>query len=126
MRLAISRLLETSKLINTKAGAELQDFIVYVADFAEQAIRVLSNGLTFADNFNCTVLKATLRHNTEQVLNTKGRTPEGLIPLRVHSSTTGIDQFSWYFNASGQTVVKTAFIGSPSGNVDVLLVILYP
>ena len=28
MRLAIGRLLETSKLINTKAGAELADFMI--------------------------------------------------------------------------------------------------
>lgn len=126
MRLAIGRLLETSKLINTKAGAELADFITYMSDFAEQVIRALSNGITFGDNVNAKVVKASLRHNVEQVLNTDGKSPIGIIPIRTHSSTTGIDQFSWYFNSTGLPVVKVALVGSPSAvTTDVSLVILY-
>jgi hypothetical protein len=125
MRLAIGRLLETSKLINTKAGAELADFITYMSDFAEQVIRALNNGLTFGENSNAKVVKASLRHDTEQVIGTDGRSPVGIFPVRVHSSTTGVDQFSWYFNSSGQPVVKVALVGSPSATTDVSLVILF-
>lgn len=125
MRLAIGRLLETSKLINTKAGAELSEFIAYMSDFAEQVIRALANGLTFSENMNAKVVKASLRHNVEQIINTDGKSPTGILPSRVHSSTTGLDQFSWYFNSSGQVVVKAALVGSPSAATDVSLIILF-
>jgi hypothetical protein len=124
-KITISRLFETSKILTTKSGQELQEFISYVADFAEQTLRNLKNGLTFADNVNCQISTYGLQHNVDQSINTAGKTPLGIIPLRVISSTTGIDTFGWYVADNGAIRIKAGFTGAPAGNIDLTVVILF-
>ena len=123
-KFSINRLLDTSKMATTKAGGELRDLLDYLALFSEQVLRAFRNQLTFQDNFACFVKDYTLVHNTETTIITDGTTPAGIIPLRVYSSTTGIDSLSWWLNDAGQTVVKVGFVGAPSGAIKIQLVIL--
>lgn len=125
MKLSISKLLETSRFLTTKAGAELRDFIVYVAEFSEQVLRALRNGLTFDDNFNAKAVVVELADATAQIVDTAGKNPTGIIPLRVFSSTYRIASFGWYINADGKTVVTAGFTGSPSDKINVTLVIFF-
>ena len=120
----ISRLFDTSKLLVTKSGQELQEFITYVADLAEQTVRNLKNGITFKDNINCQISTYSLSHNVDQTINIS-QTPIGIIPLRVISSSVGIDSFGWYVTDSGDIKIKAGFTGAPSGKVDLSLVILF-
>jgi len=124
-KITISRLLETSRILTSKAGQELQDFITYVAELAEQTLRNLRNGLTFQDNFSCKVSTVSITHNVAQEINTDGKTPTGIIPIRVVSATTGLDSFSWYLNAKGKLEVKATFTGAPTNAIDTTLVILF-
>lgn len=125
MKLGVSRLLETSKLLNTKAGQELSDFFTYFSEFADGVIRALNNNLTLEDNLNGKSITASLKNNTEQVINTDGKNPVEVRVRRVISATSGVDSFIWYVNNSGQTVVKATFSGSPTAPLDVSLAILF-
>lgn len=125
MKLGISRLVETSKLLNTKAGKELSDLITHYTELAEGVIRALNNGLTLEDNMNGKALSVSLKSGVEQVINTDGKVPAEVRVRRVASSAYGVDSFLWYINNSGFTVVKANFTGSPTESLDVTLAILF-
>jgi hypothetical protein len=126
MKLTISRLLETSKYLATEAGQQLSDFIQAMADLTENVVRILNNGLTFGDNFNCKVATLSLRNNVEQVVNTDGKRAIGVIVLQSISTTTAVQSLISYTNNSGQFVVKPSFVGSPTNTIDVNVAILFP
>lgn len=124
MKITITRLLETSKALSTEAGQQLKETLVYLAELAEQTVRALRNGLTFADNFDCTVSKVSLKHNTATVVSAT-KAVAGMVPMRVYSSTYALDSFTWYYDDGNRLNVKAGFVGSPSASVDVTLLILY-
>ena len=125
MKLGISRLLETSKLLNTKAGQELSDLLTHYQELADGVIRALNNGLSLEDNLNGKSLTVALRHNTATVVNSDKKVPVEVRVRRVFSSTHGVDSFVWYVNNKGETMVKASFSGSPSDPLDVSLAILF-
>lgn len=124
-KLSIQRLLEVSKLIATEAGAQLEEAITFLNDLADQTIRALRNGLTFRDNFNCIIQEASLQNEVESILNTGGKRPYGIIPLRVISTTVGLDSFYWHINEQNQTIVKVKFAGSSSESQRCVFVVLF-
>lgn len=127
-KITISRIFESSKFLTTKAGQELQELIVFLSDFAEQSIRSLRNGLTFADNFDCQIKTVILSHGVAQQISTTKK-PIGMIPIRVVSKTptsvAGLDGFQWYFNDDGSVSVNAFFTGATIIPLDVTLVILF-
>lgn len=125
MKLSISRLFELSKFLATDAGQQLEDALQYIADLADNVVRILQNNLTYADNFNCKVATLSLKHNTAQVINTNGKRPYGIQVLQVVSTTTGVDSLIWYVNDSGQVVINVALVGAPTVAADVIVAILF-
>ncbi len=125
MKLGISRLVETSKLLQTKAGQELQDLIYHYVELADGVIRALNSNLTLEDNFAGKSLTVSLKDGTAAIINTDGKVPRELRVRRVYSSTSGVDSLIWYVNNSGQTVVNVSFTGSPTGALDVELAVLF-
>lgn len=127
MKITLQKFFETSKAISTEAGGQLQEFIEYMSQLAEQTIRNLRNGLTFQNNFNCDVNTVELTHETEQIINTTQSASRiyGVIPLRVISTETGVDSVQWYITAQNTLSVKLGFTGSPSTSQNVTLLILY-
>lgn len=124
-KLSLSRIFETSKILASKAGQEMAEMITYLADFAEQTIRALTNGLTFIDNFNCTISTYTLTHGVDQAI-AVAKTPTGVIPVRALTTTNHITSFGWYLNEESDLVVNAQFVsGSSTTQVDVTLVILF-
>jgi hypothetical protein len=128
VKVTITRLLETSKLLATKVGQEIPDFFSYMSDFVEQVTRALRGGLSFADNFNCEVRTISLKHNTPQVLEvTKPVT--GMIPTRLQSRAYLIDAFNWFYDSDGRLTIQ-ASIKDKEGNLptdalSVAIVILF-
>lgn len=125
MKITVNRLLETAKLLQTEAGKQLTDLIEYTNTAFEQLIRALRNGLTFSDNINCKISLVELTHGVLQAVNADGKSPVGIIPQRVVSTTTGIDSFIWYIDQSGKLQVKANFVGSPTEVQRVSLIILF-
>lgn len=125
MKLGLGRLFETSKILNTKAGAELADWITFLADFTERVVRALDGNLTLADNLNGKLQTVSLTSGAEQSVNIDGKTALAIWPVRVVSATSGVDAFLWYVNAKGETVVKVTFTGSPTTALTVSLAILF-
>jgi hypothetical protein len=124
-KLSIQRLLEVSKLLATDAGKQLEEALTFLNDVSDQVLRALRNGLTFQDNFNCLVTEATLKHDTETQISTSGKRPSGVIPLRVLSTTSGIDATTWFLNNQGQLTVKIKFSDAPTESRKVQLLILF-
>lgn len=125
-QLKVSRLVEVSKLLTTKSGQELQDFIQYVADLAEQVVRTLRNGVSFGDNMDATFKTVTVTSGTAGIVNTDGKRPKLVTIAQVMSLTYAVDSFLWYIDATGQVNVKATFTGSPgTTQIQVVLLIVY-
>lgn len=128
MKIELAGNLDTSKLTNTGAGKQLEQaggFITYVANAVRQFTQALTNRLTFRDNFNCIQSTVSFTHLTNQIVNTDGKNPTGIIPLRTLSTTNGVQSVIWYINESNQTVVNIEFRNAPSSPIQVILAIFF-
>lgn len=124
MKLTITRLLETSKILATEVGQAIPDFFDYIAEFVEQVTRSLRGGLTFADNFACEIKTVTVKHNTEQVVSSTKQVV-GIIPIRVISTSIGIDSFTWFYSDRGELTIKASLTGAPTATTPIVIVILF-
>ena len=124
-KLSIQRLLEASKLKATEAGQQLGELIDFVNTMADQLVRALRNGLTFQDNFNCLVSTLELKDGISSVVNTGGKRPYGIIPIRVVSESESVASLVWSIDQSDQTNVTVSFTGSPTEKQLVTVIILF-
>lgn len=120
-KITVSRIFEISKLLKTKAGQELNDGLVYLAEFAEVSLRSLRNGLTFEDNFDCELKTISVINNTEtsfvaSAKNIKKRVRE----IRLRKSPTEkyycIDSYGWKYASNGDLLVKVKFTDFAAGD----------
>lgn len=124
MKVTLTRVLETAKILSTKVGQEIPDYFNYMAEFVEQVVRSLRNGLTFRDNFDCDIKLVSLLHNTPQVI-ASVRPVTGIIPLRVVSQTRMLRDFGWYYDENNRLTVEVAFDTDPNSSLDVILLLLF-
>lgn len=125
MKLSLSRIFETSKLLATDAGQQLQEFITYSADLAEQVLRALRNQLNFKDNFDCDTKVVSLMHGVDTIISLGTRIPFGVMTLRCESLTNNIDSLGWHIDASGNFKVNVRFTGVVSSPINTTLVIFF-
>ena len=126
MKINVSSLIEVGKILATKTGQEIPDFIQYVADLSSQVVRALRNGLTFADNFDCSFKTVSLVSGSLAAINTGSKRPVGILPMQVISTSYGFDSLQWYIDNQGQAQIKMTFTGSPgTASVSVVLLIVY-
>jgi len=124
VKFTITRLLDTSKILTSEAGQQLETFISYMAEFVDQTVRTLRSGITFQDNFACEVKTVSLKHDTAQVVQA-AKAVVGILPTRVVSQSVGLDSFAWYIDDQGRLTVKAGLTGAPAGSFDVVLVLLF-
>lgn len=122
-KLTINRILETSRFLATKSGQELADLITYLGDLAEQTIRALRQGLTFEDNVRCQVKTVTMESGVSTLVNTDGKTPIGIWPIKVVSGAEGYGAFSWSIGSDGRLSCEIDLVGGGT-KADVTLIIL--
>lgn len=120
----VSRLLETTRLLTTDAGEQLKDLVNYTSEMAENIARLLRNGLSFSDNFNCQIREVSVKH---EVLEPVGADKPvlGIIPIRVLSTTVDLESFGWHYDERGRLVVRAAFTGAPANSQKLTLVLLF-
>lgn len=124
MKFDVGKVFDAARARATQAGQQLSDVIDHLATLTEKTASSLRNGLTFGDNFNCSVRVVELIHDTEQVVATSSREVLGIIPIRVETPTAGLDSFLWYKNPKGQLVARAKFVGAPTEALRVTIVIL--
>jgi len=124
MKISLTRNLETAKILATEVGQQLRPFITYLAEFVQQVVQALLNGLTFSDNFDCEIKTVSLSSGQAQVIETK-KTAKLVLVGRVFSQTHGLDAFAWYYDANSKLNVKATFTGSPDSALDVTIVVLF-
>lgn len=113
MKVTLTRLLETSKYIATEAGQQLADMITLLADFMDQGVRSLRNGLTFRDNFDAETKKLTLKDGVATTVAIT-KTVTGAIVTRTLSSTYSLATFAWYYDSNSKLTVKATFLPTPA------------
>lgn len=125
-KIDLGRIFEVSKLLQTKSGQETQEGWEWLSDFGERTIRALQNGVGFSDNVDCKVDDFDLPHNTDQIVNTNGRTPIHIIATRVVASDTTITirDFGWRINDDSEIVVNCGY-GNSTDTQSVRLIIIF-
>lgn len=125
MKITLSRIFETSKALATAPGQELQDFINFVAQFAEQTLRALRNGLTLDDNVRCVTQRLTVTNLTDQLVNTGSVVPNRVLVTRVYSTKYSLASWLWFLDNAGKLTVRLGFTPVPTERVEVDLLIFY-
>lgn len=123
-QIKISKILEVAKFLATTSGKELEDFIQYVSDLADQMVRAMRNGLSVADNLDAKFLTVNLAHNVTSAVNVGSRRAKMILTAQVLSVTYGLDTFHWYVDADGSTKVRMTFTGSPAATLQIPVVLL--
>lgn len=124
MKLTITRVFETAKILATETGQQISDMVNYLAEFVDQVVRALRNGLTFADNFDCQIKTVSLTHDVAQIVSSD-RKVTGMIPIRCVRQDLMLSEFGWYYDDNGRLTVKASFDADPGNAVDVQLVMLF-
>lgn len=123
-KFSVSRLLDTAKILATEVGQQIPDFFEYMADFVENTSRILRGGISFADNFACEVRTVSLTSGRIQIVSAT-RPVTGVIPLRVVSTSSGIESFAWFYDSGSRLTVNMVFTNPPESALDTVLVLLY-
>lgn len=116
--------METSKYVATQAGAQLSDMITQLADFMDQGVRSLRNGLTFRDNFDCQIKAVSLKNDTETAI-AVSKQVTGIIVTRVLSTTYSLDSFLWFYDSNSKLSLRATFTPVPTDAVDLEAVFLF-
>lgn len=124
MKLTITRVLETSKILAGEIGQAIPEFFNFMAEFVDQVIRALRNGLNFRDNFDCQIKIVSLRHDTSQIVSAD-RQVEGVIPIRVVRQGIMLRDFGWWYDDNNRLTMRASYDTNPQSAVDVLVVILF-
>jgi hypothetical protein len=124
-KLAVPALFELSKALATQAGQELQEALQYLSIVSDQVVRALRQGVSLADNLDCLTSNVTLSHNKAQVVNANGRSPVGIVPIRVISTSVSIPSIKWSINSSNEVSVTATFLTDPGSAQQVVLLILF-
>ena len=122
-RITISRLIETSRFLATKAGQELSEFITYMSDVSEQTIRAFRNSLTFEENFRCFVKVATITTNVPYSIDVDGKAVSGVFVVKLSSGATGYSSFSWTIDTKGMLQITLTLVGGTSADVRIIVLL---
>lgn len=124
MKITATRLLELGKIMTTEVGQMIPEFFEYMAEFVEQNVRALRNGLTFEDNVNCEVRTVELRHDVEETIAVPN-TVRGVIVSRVFSSTVLLREYGWYYNDRQEFRFRAVFDSDPGRPVSIAIILLF-
>ena len=114
-KITISRIFEVSLIATSKAYGELQPFVDYVNQLADNAIRILRNGITLGDNINCTLTTQKFTPGQALTFAVNAR-PTGIIVLQ---SDHPVTSFVWQnATAEAQVIATITSPGSSTNNVN--------
>lgn len=108
-KITVSRIFEVSLIATSKAYTELQPFIDYVNSLADNAIRILRNGITLNDNINCSVISQKFTPGQALQFAVDAR-PVGIIVLQ---SDAPVTSFVWQPLSDATQVSGTVTSSSP-------------
>ena len=124
MKISITRLIEASKWIATEAGTQLDGLISQLADWTDQGVRALRNGLTFRDNFDCESKTVSLKNNAATTV-AVSKSVTGIIITRTMSTTHSLTSFLWYYDSGSKLTLKATFTPVPTDAVDLEAIFLF-
>lgn len=124
MKITLTRLLETAKILSTEVGQAIPEFFQYMAEFVEQTVRSLRNGLTFSDNFYGEMKQVSLTHDTAQQIYSTRQVTEVRFVRAIKQDTILIG-WGWYYDDQNRLTVKAKFEPTPTGTIDCVINLLF-
>ncbi len=123
-KVTIGKLIDTGKILATKTGKDIADFVEYMSQLADITIRNLQQGLTYRENFACQTLNVNLREGVPQVINADKGRPTEVRVIRFYNTSYALSSWVWYFDGNGRCTVKATFTGTPTATTDINLDVL--
>lgn len=124
MKISLTRVLETAKILSTEVGQSIPDFFQYMAEFVEQTVRSLRNGLNFRDNFDCEFKTVSLLHDTPQTIQATRQVSE-IRFVRLMSQSAMLTAWAWYYDDAGRLTIKIKFDSDPGEAIDVIINLIF-
>jgi hypothetical protein len=108
-KITISRIFEISLISASKAYEEMQPFVDYVNSLADNAIRILRNGITLQDNINCSIISQKFTPSESLTFAVSAR-PVGVIVLQSDYPVTSL---VWSQGSTDRLISATVTSSSP-------------
>jgi hypothetical protein len=126
MKIRISKVLDVSKFLETEAGNQLKDVLMYLGEFTQQIVQAVGGKLSYVDNFLSEVKTITAKNNEEITVSVNGKR---IFDVRVIRSLSPefyiIERFGWKYDNSGNINLTLAVTGSPTQPIQYEILILY-
>ena len=126
MKVTIQRTFDPAKIYNTDSGKELKEFIESQLSVNELVLRILLNGVSFADNIACIERVLELKHDVPQTVGAPK--PVGGIIVTRPSFEAGVrmsQPLHWYYDDQNNLTVVAQFSPIPAVAIKVKVVLLF-
>ena len=121
----IQRTYDPAKVLQTKAGQEVKDFIDSQLSVNELVLRTLQNGVSFEDNIYGVARDVELKHAEVQIISAD-KPVQMILVGRVYAKDFALSQpLHWYYNDQNQLEVLAKFTPIPTVAVKLRLVLLF-
>lgn len=108
MKISISSLYDVTKVLGTKAGSELQDFIVFSQQAFGEIVRAVKGNLTLRENIKGLILELSATNGKPIVVNV-GVNIIGCIPLRCKHNSDSITGLNWGYTQDNSIMLTIYF-----------------
>lgn len=111
----------------TKGIGDLEDFLIYVQDFANQVISALNKTLTIEQNLDSEVRTLNLLHGVPQkiIFTDPQKIPKLVWVGKTIPFQNPALSLAWQIKQDGALEVQATFVGAPGTPVQTTLVILF-
>jgi hypothetical protein len=123
-KLSVSKLVDVSKFLQTKAGSELFELFEYLSRFTDQVLNALRKQITFEDNLRCDVVSIAIQSGVLQTVRTTA-SPRHVIVTRMEEAGYLVDKFGWHIADDGRLKVKVVLDPVDTETHKTTLIILY-
>ncbi len=126
MKFSIPRIFDTSRILGSKIGSEIKEFLEYFTQLQDQVVRLSQNNVTLEDNLKILKKRITVRDGMDvyEVTGLPFGSPTTVI---VGSSSGSLDNpilFNWrYDGRQGRISVYLKAVNSHIQPIDVELII---
>ena len=132
MRLSISKLFDTAKVLDIFRGQNMEgldEFVTSITELSEKIITALRNNISLADNIDCEVREIFLTHNVTAAASpspsNRRKTVRAIIPCYSSSFDNPITSFAWQYDSAGSIRIRAKFDGDPTAAQTVRVIMFF-
>lgn len=123
-KLSVARLFEVSQIATTKAFQEMQPFVEYVNQLADNLVRILVNGIGVRDNLDAQLVTLTVSADTPLSVRTN-KVPIAALLVRQNPRNPLVTGFAWDIDNDGVLRIEVTFDDSAASQLDVTVLAIF-